>query len=110
MTAVSTHLKGIGLGTGRRLNGRVESLLLSVVRHLVHGVEEVEIRLLDRAQVRGEAGQRLLGLGLSVSSGASRDGDVVEGGVGEDSALADGAGRGDGGQDGSEDGEGLHFE
>lgn len=105
-----THLKGIGLGSGRCLNGRVESLLLGVVRHLVHGVEEVEIRLLDRAQVRRETRKRLLGLGLSVAGGASRDGDVVEGGVGEDGALANGAGRGDGGQDGCEDAEGLHFE
>lgn len=107
---MSTHLKGIGLGSGRRLNGRVESLLLGVVRHLVHGVEEVEICLLDRAQVRGEAGQRLLSLGLSVASGTSRNGDVVEGGIGKDGALANGTGGGDGGQDGCEDAEGLHFE
>lgn len=105
-----THLKGIGLGSGSRLNGRVESFLLSVVCNLVHRVEEVEIRLLDRAQVRREARQRLLGLSLGVASGASRDGDVVEGGVGEDGALANGASRGDGGQDGCEDAEGLHFE
>lgn len=108
--AVCTHLEGIGLGSGRRLNGRVESLLLGVVGHLVHGVEEVEVRLLDLGQVRREARQRLLGLGLGVAGGASRDGDVVEGGVGEDGALANGAGGGDGGQDGSDDGEGLHFE
>lgn len=70
---MSTHLEGIGLGSGRRLNGRVESFLLSVVRHLVHGVEEVEVGLLDSAQVRREARQRLLGLGLSVASGATGD-------------------------------------
>lgn len=107
---MSTHLKRIGLGSGRRLDGRVESLLLSVVCDLVHRVEEVEIRLLDRAQVRREARQRLLGLGLSVASGASRDGDVVEGGVGEDGTLANGAGGGGDGQDGCDDAEGLHFE
>lgn len=109
-TTVLTHLKGIGLGSGGRLNGRVESLLLGVVGHLVHGVEEVEIRLLNLSQVRGKARQRLLGLGLSVASSASRDGDVVEGCVGEDGALANGAGSGDGGQDGCDDAEGLHFE
>lgn len=107
---MSTHLEGIGLGSSRRLNGRVESLLLGVVGHLVYGVEEVEVRLLDLGQVRREARQRLLGLGLGVAGGAPRNGDVVEGGVGEDGALADGAGSGDGGQDGSDDGEGLHFE
>jgi hypothetical protein len=71
--AVFTNLKGVSLSSCSCLNGRVESLLLSVVGDLVHGVEEVEVGPLDLGQVRRETRQRLLGLSLSIVRGASRD-------------------------------------
>ena len=109
MAGSITYLEGIGLSAiARGLNSRVERALLSIVGSAVHIVQELQVGRVDVLGVleveRREDGE---GLGLCITGGAARDGDVVEGGGLKDGAgltLAGGQGGGEGRE--GEDGDG----